>query len=102
MSTLKHTPGPWHPVIASGCFSGIDALNDDINIVIIGDIHDQEDDGGVRGRTAEEAEANARLIASAPDLLAALKEVMPYIVGDKNVPWRDAQSAIAKAEGRAV
>ena len=42
---------------------------------------------------------NPALFASAPDLLAALKEVMPYIVGDKNVPWRDAQSAIAKAEG---
>jgi len=50
------------------------------------------------GRRADDA--NARLIAAAPDLLAALKEVMPYIVGDKNVPWRDAQASIAKAEGR--
>lgn len=31
---------------------------------------------GMRARTPEEAEANARLIAAAPDMLAALREIL--------------------------
>ena len=48
-----------------------------------------------------EAEANARLIASAPDLLAVLKRLC-YKFGvcyDGGV-WREARAVIDKAEGR--
>lgn len=31
------------------------------------------------------------------DLLESLKEVMPYIVGDRCVPWKKAQDAIDRA-----
>lgn len=47
--------------------------------------------------------ANARLIAACPELLAALKEAVHYyidVVQDTEAAWvRDAQAAIAKAEG---
>lgn len=37
------------------------------------------------------------------DLLESLKEVMPYIVGDRCVPWKKAQDAIDRAtEGGAA
>jgi hypothetical protein len=90
-----HTPGPW--------------------------IHETEDAWGtvwadkpvarVIGDSAE-AEANARLIASAPDLLEALKgllelpeaksalAVLDRGIGTKTInrAWLDARAAVAKAE----
>jgi len=57
----------------------------------------------------EEAVANARLIAAAPDLLAAAKITAEYlyVIGDevktltlRNAILADVQAAIAKAEGR--
>lgn len=90
---MAHTPGPWW---VDGPGEGIE-------------VHD------TFGRTASvwgeggkesEAWANARLIAAAPELLAALK----FIVNDCPEPGEAAQltahgynlacSAIAKAEGR--
>ena len=63
-------------------------------------------------RVVDEAEANARLIAAAPDMLEALHDVLRYCVTpsglpDKNkgrTPEQDAamakaKAAIAKAEG---
>ncbi len=53
--------------------------------------------------TGDEAKANARLIAAAPDLLKALKMFIPnglpneYV--SKNSPIGKAYAAIAKAEG---
>ena len=54
-----------------------------------------------------EDEANARLIASAPELLSVLKRLWLYFgVRCDGTPfdwteWREARDAIAKAEGRA-
>lgn len=51
-----------------------------------------------------DAEANARLIAAAPDLLAALRAMVcrcePDTDGADRRMWEDARAAIAKAEGR--
>lgn len=88
----KHTPGPWkvdamgnvwsadtkvcemseHPVMASGCY---------------------------REKTDDEHRANARLIAAAPDLLAALER----IADETAATWvcDVARAAIAKATGAA-
>ena len=67
---------------------------------------------GADGLSLEEAQANARLIAAAPELLEALKEIVGLanetIDGcghrytfDYNSPLgRAARAAIAKAEGR--
>lgn len=43
--------------------------------------------------------ANARLIAAAPELLAALKEIVSYNDDKNGLCWQDARAAIAKAEG---
>lgn len=62
------------------------------------------------GPRAEEREANARLMAAAPDMFEALKEVVAYLdsiegLGEGgtsayDVPSIMARAAIAKAEGR--
>jgi hypothetical protein len=57
---------------------------------------------------AEEALANARLIASAPEMLQALKALMKALPGHwdaEDAPggaeaWKAAEGAIAEAEGR--
>lgn len=64
------------------------------------------------GPYADEAEANARLIAAAPDLLAAVQKLMA--LNNEHAPfggefyqdrldcaWDAARAALAKAEGRA-
>lgn len=86
--TDKHTPGPW------------DVQGDTyvtVNSLIIA--HCKQ-----AGRTSlDEAMANARLIAAAPDLLAALEKVIDYHVTGIN-PLSDAailsaRAAIARARG---
>jgi hypothetical protein len=86
-----HTPGPWYAN---------------------GDCVEAAGEEGPRDRTlavvhGTEREANARLIAAAPELLAALKAHIPW--KDAGLPkkppqgwgiWQDAIDAINKAEGR--
>jgi len=95
----KHTPGPW-------------AVNDGQEVVA-------DDGAGTRllcrchAGHYEERSANARLIAAAPDLLAALKVALEYqgavneALPDGYAPpklvdaWMtEAEAAIARAEGR--
>lgn len=52
-----------------------------------------------RGSEGEEFEANARLIAAAPELLGALKGVLA-IADRKTKEFDAARAVIAKAEGR--
>lgn len=91
MST-QHTPGPWHRNIrANGKYPTIFAgRNQHVAVA------SQQKD------TAE-TEANIDLIAAAPDMLAALKEIAG-IADDDGVPdcleHKIARAAIAKAEGR--
>jgi hypothetical protein len=90
---VKHTPGPWstgcdedgHMVYAADDSAVADALRDD------GD--------------AEAEVSNARLIAAAPDLLAACQVALAaYRLAGKDVPENSTaatlRSAIAKAEGQ--
>ena len=58
------------------------------------------------GNYESEKQANARLIAAAPDLLVALEQCVPIIVSHANATFGDgvltlqvARSAIAKAKG---
>lgn len=87
MSASKHTPWPWELTAAkkaSHVFAGGKAV------------------ARVPAMSHDEA-ANARLIAAAPDLLAACNAVSRAY--DKQCDWNAAlsqmQAAIAKAEGRA-
>ena len=86
--SAKHTPGPWRvaPRFVYGATDGIHV------------------DAGSRSYIAhvgehgdERAEADARLIAAAPDLLAALRELLR---DHNNHSIVKAEDAIAKAEAR--
>lgn len=59
---------------------------------------------GMRARTAEEATANARLIAAAPDLIEALQDILEYSGGaasalDDEYVMDRARAALSKALG---
>lgn len=60
----------------------------------------------IAGRSIEECDANIRLIAAAPDLLAALRNVIAsYRANDPDSmanAVNDAEAAIAKATGEAA
>ena len=89
----KSTPGPWE-VNGSGEYEICE-----LDTVTITANHDISDDG------PERVMADARLIAAAPDLLAALEELSEYIDGyfdmDQlgNERLASARAAIAKAKG---
>jgi hypothetical protein len=77
MSEQAHTPGPWevNEIDATATEWGmltVDVADDATDAVcqVFG-----ENDGVDYERTHAEAVANARLIAAAPDLLAALREI---------------------------
>jgi hypothetical protein len=108
MSKAKHTPGPWR---IHGCEAGqpICAIGDRV-------ICDQDkDEVAVVRYNAADCEANARLIAAAPELLATLEafaEEFPQLANDDEPIngadavdalcrlWPQINAAIAKAKGR--
>ena len=105
----KHTPGPWKlnadedtGMNDSGC------ILDSVGHVIVTDIYGTFKNG----RTTGEAEANARLIAAAPDLLAQLQRTLidleDFCSDEPEFEWsqdagnkmiREIEQAIAKARG---
>lgn len=81
---MAHTPGPWT----------IGANSSSYGISIWSDEHLAD----VKSNNRDERMANARLIAAAPELLAALKYVRRFLnVDDHETAYVD--DAIAKAEG---
>lgn len=70
--SASHTPGPWEVFVDSDTGAdrspGVDAA-DGTSVVIFGE--EGEWGVGVQGETPEIAQANARLIAAAPELLSA-------------------------------
>ena len=98
--TVQHTPGPWSAEIpsASNGYVWIDPVDGCCGeIATVWNTHDN-------------SEANARLIAAAPDLLEALKAVVNDWVAPDDLPFEDgempaldaARAAIAKATGEAA
>ena len=103
---MRHTPGPWRRSEGGAIFGSDGKL-----IQICGEY-------SVRfGEGTEEALANARLIAAAPDLLEACKALLTMMQGgdkpkklDDALTWREndemartlALTAIAKAEEEIV
>jgi hypothetical protein len=85
--SAKHTPGPWHAVDdnfveAENGATVIDQINDDLSEL-----------------SDEEISANARLIAAAPDLLAALRKLEIWLECTDNAEALEyTRAAIAKAE----
>lgn len=99
MTHTKHTSGDWQcsPEDATG---GAFVIHNGFYQLAIVSIHDDSEED-----RALEAEANARLIRTAPELLAALKvlvadcELGAIEAGDGDAAWLDtARAAITKAE----
>ncbi len=106
-TAASHTPGPWHLKLERI------GLRQDTRAYILGP--NGREDGVIasanlstlRGPEDEAARvANARLIAAAPDLLAALQNIEANLTGRDNFAERVADSlrrakeAIVKATGR--
>jgi len=90
----EHTPGPWTTdTTHKNTREGVTVWARDIIIADV--LPDQHDN----------AEANARLIASGPDLLAALQDIIEYSKGgtwspgDRANALRRGEAAIVKATG---
>lgn len=90
MTDTKHTPGPWavHPNQAV-----VDAFDGGVPLSVCALLWPTDE------RSEDETFANARLIASAPDLLDALREIadLPWFRQDEGA--QIARAAIAKAKG---
>lgn len=63
-SAEKRTPGKWSVFCSPGERPGVESGDTNISVVIIGIEADENDDGGVRGRTKDEAFGNATFISS--------------------------------------
>lgn len=88
----EHTPGPWFWNRGPG--SSFRAIESDASTVLVGDCGRNE----CNRTELFIGEADARLIAAAPELLAALKKCAVYA----HLPEIDQEAwkAIAKAEGK--
>lgn len=96
-----HTPGPWNVQEAESCFRVVDYRALEYMSSRLCDVHHWSgESSNKRGPNREEARANARLIAAAPDLLEAL-ELMVNTHDDGGWPSSTlviARAAIAKAK----
>lgn len=100
MSDIKHTPGPW--TITSWATGAVNGPHDRMVASVYGDHADCQRD--------ERQDANARLIAAAPDLLEALRKVRDWMddpVENMRCPVdmelaSAIRIAVAKAEGRST
>ena len=106
---MKHTQGNWEVDKQSGGVTYIRANKD-----YLATIHTAYD-GKNNTQKEMESEANANLIASAPETYKVAKQVVDYIEGNGIDKWSDedkddcfvyalykyyAKSAVAKAEGK--
>lgn len=78
----QHTPGPWVAVARTNAYIEIEAPN-----------QPGYSDKKVATASLTNHEANARLIAAAPDLLKALKECRNAIQGGQEVAPYDSRGA---------
>ena len=95
-----HTKGPWH--IAAHTAETPDSILPGCDWSVYGS-DEKRTSVCFEGAWTECAAANARLIAAAPDLLAALVALVNH--KDDLMPprlWDAARAAIARAEGDAV
>ena len=100
-----YTPGPWSIWNFSDDPRHV-AVGPDVGGLAIADVVACNAHGCYTAETESRGQANARLIAAAPDLLAALREIVAAVEsGDidgysPSGDWfREARAAIAKARG---
>ena len=87
---VAHTAGPWAQAHHKGDLyvRGADALESVVCQIRI-----------YHGAESYESAANARLIAAAPDLLAACKLALGAFERNDAIDWGEIEAAIQKAEG---
>ena len=106
----KHTPGPWHISTLETTPHTIHHGGGQLASVTLPPYPNERNKLTWHGHTLAESEANARLIAAAPELLAALEKMCDVVAAasfkgfsptekDGN-DYNDARSAIAKAKGQ--
>ena len=96
----KHTPGKWYAFWNEN-FWQINTESDEFQDMCIGDVCESSEIFDRDHKAHDHAEANARLIAAAPDLLEALEEFINDIVpnNQNDKLWVAGRAAIAKARG---
>lgn len=101
--TEQHTPGPWHWVIHDSSMATLQGQGEWDHVASIGPCEAcqarADPDEWKWGRCTTPREANARLIAAAPDLLDALLAVAA-VADRKTHGFNLARAAIAKAFGQ--
>lgn len=103
MSTAKHTAGPWsHTPLQDTIW----ANDGQTKVARVEELPWVETPSGKHSSDWMTEQANAQLIAAAPDLLAACKAAECAFVGLRpNDPfftaWQTLRAAITKAEGKA-
>ena len=106
----KHTPGPWFVAYNYGHMTGVRAKNEDIGrwVAQAWCQTSQPTSADAHARQVEQNEANARLIAAAPELLEALQACemrLTHLAQDSHPvieELKQARAAIAKATGEAA
>lgn len=109
VKTPKHTPGPWNvehiPGIDMGATAEITAPCEDGGTpfdgrsIIVAQVWKTNDE--TRWSDDETAQANARLMAAAPDLLAACNAALAYLDAEDSAGLvAEIAAAVARAEGR--
>ena len=107
MGISKHTPGPWIVCTPSDSTDYL-CIEEDSQLVGEASTIAEVNLGG-EGISEQIGSANARLIAAAPDLLAALQEIIKQADDPDNeaddelvsqIDWQGIRAAIAKAEGK--
>lgn len=96
---VAHTPGRWEIT------DGIDVRTPTTHIARLKGLQDMQVRHEDAAGCIAEQDANARLIAAAPDLLAALRKTYAYmsartLINGELATCAMARAAIAKAEGR--
>ncbi len=95
----KHTPGPWKAHFEEAYFVTGPDLGRVAMMMNLKGAH------GLGGRrSGDESAANARLIAAAPELLNALRDLVDAMTGrldGETIALHNALSVLAKAEGQA-
>lgn len=79
---MKHTQGPWNPIIISGVCASVGATIDGGYSEIIVDMILPDTDAEYEAQKST-IEANAKLIAAAPDLLEALYKAKAIMERDE-------------------
>jgi len=94
---MTHTRGPWKFEVRD-YQAMVTAIRDGQAMVVAGELYDEELD-----LELEEIEANARVIASAPDLLACLENLVNRgLIPNDNDHYEECLNAIANATGSEV